>query len=396
MAGLLVVALTQTSHARPNPKYASVVMDAQTGQVLRARNADKRLHPASLTKIMTLFMTFEAMETGRLHKYKYITISKHAAAQPPSNLKLKAGDRITVRDAIYALITKSANDVAAALAEELGGSEWEFANLMTQRAKSLGMKKTVFRNASGLYHKDQKSTARDMALLSRAMMQYFPNYYHMFKTQQWTYRGKTYKNHNRLLTKYPGMDGLKTGYIRAAGFNLATSAVKGNQRLIGVVFGGRTSKSRNRHMTAILNETFDRVNGHSVRVASNSSRSAKLPPVPSMKPQWSENPLVASSKLIVPQAKDVTSLKAYDKKAASDNKWSIQVGAYKTRAKSDLAISQARSLLEENLPSYAQAAVVPLKTRNGLMFRARITNIDASTAHDACSRLRDCLVVAAR
>ena len=250
----------------PVDRYASIVIEADTGYVLSAKNADKSLHPASLTKIMTLYMTFEAIQNGRLTKNTRIPVSKHAAFQEPSELGLAAGSTIRVEDAIYGLVTKSANDAAVVLAEALGGSESNFAEQMTRRARQLGMKNTTYKNASGLHVKSQVSTARDQATLGQAMIRDFPRDYKYFSTKKFDYAGRTYANHNKLMNTYIGMDGIKTGFVNASGFNLVASAKRNGTRLIGVVFGGQTSKSRNDHMAQLLDLAFDRIND--VRVAS--------------------------------------------------------------------------------------------------------------------------------
>lgn len=257
-AVLAMVSTPAEAKKKDNPLYASIVIDADTGKVLRARNADKSLHPASLTKIMTLLMVFEALERGDITLRSRVPISKNAEAVVPSKLGLKAGSSIRVEDAIYALVTKSANDIAVALGEYLGGSEARFARMMTARAKDLGMQHTAFRNASGLHDPNQVSSARDMSVLARYILRRHPYYYRYFSTKQFTYRGQTYNNHNRLMNSYEGMDGFKTGYINASGFNLVASAVRGNRRLIGVVFGGRSAQTRNTHMASILDEGFSK------------------------------------------------------------------------------------------------------------------------------------------
>lgn len=252
-------AASKKKKAAPQPdRYASIVIDAATGTVLSERNPDKKLYPASLTKMMTLYLAFEAIDSGRLQKYQRIAVSKRASVQEPSKLGLTAGSTIRVQDAILALVTKSANDAAVTLAEGIGGSEARFAVMMTQKARQLGMTNTRFINASGLHHPSQVSTARDMAILSQALVRDFPRHYKYFSTASFTYAGKTYNNHNHLMKTYPGMDGLKTGYIHASGYNLAASAVQNDRRLIGVVFGGRTSKTRNAHMKDILDAGFSR------------------------------------------------------------------------------------------------------------------------------------------
>ena len=242
-----------------NNRYAAFVMDANTGQVLFERNPDKVLHPASLTKVMTLLMLFEAIDSGKVTLRSRIPISKHAASMPASKLGLKAGSSIKVQDAIYALVTLSANDISAAIGEYLGGTESGFARMMTARAKTLGMNKTQFMNASGLPNARQVSSARDMATLARFVISTYPNYYRYFSTTNFSYNGRSYHSHNRLMGKYAGMDGMKTGFVNASGFNLVASAVRDDRRLIGVVFGGRTAQSRNDHMAEILDAAFKRV-----------------------------------------------------------------------------------------------------------------------------------------
>jgi D-alanyl-D-alanine carboxypeptidase len=231
---------------------AAMVVDAKTGKVLYSSNADTRTYPASLTKMMTLYLLFEALDSGKVSLSSRITVSAHAAAQPPSKLGLKPGQTIAVKDAILALVTRSANDIAAAIGEYLGGSESSFAVQMTARARSLGMKNTTFRNASGLPDSAQVTTARDMSILGRALQDRFPAYFSYFKTTTFTYNGAKIGNHNRLLGKINGVDGIKTGYIRAAGFNLVTSVNLPDRRLVAVVLGGSTASSRDQRMAGLI------------------------------------------------------------------------------------------------------------------------------------------------
>jgi len=296
-----ICAVPGSAYARANPKYAALVMDADTGMILFQRYADKKVHPASLTKIMTLLLAFEAMEQKRLSLYQRIKISKHAANMVPSKLGLAPGSSIRVQDAIFALVTKSANDVAVAMAEQLGGSERNFAKMMTAKAREIGMRNTTFKNASGLHHPYQVSTARDMAILGRYVISRYPDQYKYFSKAKFTYDGKTYRNHNRLLGKYKGMDGMKTGYIQASGFNLMASAVQSNRRLIGVVFGGRTSKTRNAHMAKILDQSFRKI--RDMRIAQ-----AKVP-IPDRKPD--SNYMLASLNQVVPASGDATASSSF-------------------------------------------------------------------------------------
>ena len=240
-------------------RYAAIVQDARTGATLMAANADEHRHPASLTKMMTLYMLFEALRSGRARLDTPITMSREAAAQPPSKLGLPAGSSLTVEQAILALVTRSANDVAYAVGEHLAGSEDRFAQVMTQRARSLGMTRTTFRNASGLPDFEQVTTARDMALLGRRLRDDFPAYFPYFSTDSFRFRGRFIASHNRLLSEYEGTDGIKTGYINDSGFNIVTSVQRDGQRLVAAVFGGSTGRERDRHMMDILDASFARL-----------------------------------------------------------------------------------------------------------------------------------------
>ncbi|MEH6694834.1 MAG: D-alanyl-D-alanine carboxypeptidase family protein [Hyphomonas sp.] len=237
-------------------KYASIVIDTETHEVLHARNADAPRYPASLTKVMTLYMLFDAINAGDVSVDEKLTVSRFAASQAPSNLKLKPGSTISVSDAIGALVTKSANDVAVVVAERLGGTESRFAQLMTVKAKSLGMPNTRFVNASGLPDDRQITTARDLAVLAEAMIDDHGESYHHFSRPRFSWAGKTYKNHNELLETVDGVDGIKTGYTRASGFNLMTSAKRDGHRIIAIMLGGSTSKSRNAHVASLVEAAF--------------------------------------------------------------------------------------------------------------------------------------------
>lgn len=275
-----------------NNKYAAFVMDAASGQVLYQSNADKPLHPASLTKIMTLLMVFEALNNGKLSLRDRVVISRHAATMPPSKLGLKPGSSIRVQDAIYAVVTKSANDISAALAEKVGGSESRFASLMNARAAELGMTQTHFVNASGLHHPRQKSSARDMAKLARFVINTYPDYYRYFSKKNFSYAGYNYHNHNRLMETYKGMDGMKTGYTNPSGFNLVASAVRGNRRVIGVVFGGRSAQSRNTHMASLLDQGFAKLKNQPEILVARADTPPAVPK-PGQKPQRDSNPVLS-------------------------------------------------------------------------------------------------------
>ncbi|MEZ5998501.1 MAG: D-alanyl-D-alanine carboxypeptidase family protein [Hyphomonas sp.] len=238
-------------------KYAAIVIDADNDAILHSRNADETRYPASLTKVMTLYMLFDALKAGELSLNDRMTVSRFAAAQAPSNLRLKPGATITVKDAIRALITKSANDVAVVVAERLGRTETRFAQLMTVKAQQLGMENTRFVNASGLPDTRQVSTAHDLAILAKSMLTTHADYYQYFSTPEFTWGGRTYKNHNELLGTVDGVDGIKTGYTRASGFNLMASAERDGHRVIAVMLGGSTSRARDRHVEALLEAAFN-------------------------------------------------------------------------------------------------------------------------------------------
>lgn len=240
-------------------RYSSIVIDAASGTVLSSAGADEYRFPASLTKMMTLYMLFEALRDRRVSLDQPVPVSAYAASMSPTKLGLLPGTYITVEQAVLGLVTKSANDAAAALGEMLGGDEDRFAQMMTLRARSLGMTRTTFRNASGLPDWEQVSTARDMAILARRLVYDFPVQYRYFSTPYFVWRGRTIHNHARMLQTYPGADGLKTGYITASGFNLVTSAVRGDTRLIGVVMGASNSGERDLHMASLLDQGYERM-----------------------------------------------------------------------------------------------------------------------------------------
>jgi D-alanyl-D-alanine carboxypeptidase (penicillin-binding protein 5/6) len=239
------------------PRYAAIVMDAASGEILYQKRADSPRYPASVTKVMTLYLAFEALSTGRLHETDLITVSPLAAEQPPTKLGLRPGDTITVEDAMHAMAVHSANDMAVALAEKIGGSESRFAAMMTMKAQELGMSRSHFVNPNGLPDSRHISSAHDIAVLCRAVLRDYPQYYHYFGDESFTYRGRTMNNTNHLLGAMPGMDGFKTGFTTAAGFNLAASAVRDGHRLIVVVMGGSSGAARNANVEDLLLTGFD-------------------------------------------------------------------------------------------------------------------------------------------
>ncbi|HRO32273.1 MAG TPA: serine hydrolase [Brevundimonas sp.] len=241
----------------PNVKYAAIVVDAESGEVLFARHADSRRYPASITKVMTLYLAFEALAEGRVKADDVLTVSPRAASQPPSKLGLGAGQTITLDNAMKATAVRSANDMAVAIAEHVGGSEARFAAMMTLKARELGMTDTRYVNANGLPDSRQITTARDLAVLTRAIMRDYPQYYRYFGLHDWSFNGREYRNTNGLLGSGHGYDGLKTGYTNASGYNLAASAVRDGRRLITIVLGGRSSATRNVHVAELMDVGFD-------------------------------------------------------------------------------------------------------------------------------------------
>lgn len=377
-------------------KYSALIMEEATGKILHSRNIDTLRHPASLTKIMTLYLTFEALRDGRLTMDQSLTVSRHASRMPASKLGLGRGQTIKVRDAIMALVTKSANDVAVVVAEALAGTESQFAEKMTAKARAIGMSRTTFRNASGLYNKTQKSTARDMATLAHRVRSDFPEYYKLFDTKYFTYRGQRYKNHNNLLGRYAGTDGIKTGYIGAAGFNLVASVSRHNVRLIGVIFGGRTSKTRDRQLMALLDDAF--LGYEAVAI-----RAPRKPEMPSLGETQvaandGENPFlerVNSALSIAAQAAEPPRAPLQTASAEPLGEWSIQVGAFRSQSQAHGVAETAQTKLG-SLVAPSMVAVVPTRGSKPL-YRARIAGLQQQTAYAACNtmkqRRQDCLVL---
>ncbi|WP_378945767.1 D-alanyl-D-alanine carboxypeptidase family protein [Mesorhizobium sp. ANAO-SY3R2] len=252
---------TVQAPAPASDKYAAIVVDASNGRTLYQAYATAPRYPASLTKMMTLYMLFEAMQQGRVTQATPIPVSAHAASQPPSKLGFRRGEQIEAETAIRALATKSANDVAAAVGEYLGGSEDGFARMMTAKARQLGMTSTVFRNASGLPDAEQRTTARDMAVLGMALRKHFPEHYYYFSATDFSFRGKRIRGHNDLLGRVNGVDGIKTGYIRASGFNIVTSVNADGRKLVVVVMGGDTARKRNDHVEELIARYLPQASG---------------------------------------------------------------------------------------------------------------------------------------
>lgn len=384
----LTIIGTLTIPAPAHAKYASLVIDANSGAVLEALNADARTYPASLTKMMTLYLTFDALRSGRLEKNQRIGVSYHASIQPPSKLDLTPGTTLTVEQAILALTVKSANDVAVVLAEAIGGTEARFAQLMTQKARQLGMRQTVFRNASGLPNPSQVTSARDMATLARALVRDYPQYYHYFSAREFTFQGTTIPTHNHVLVNYDGADGLKTGYIHASGFNLVTSAVRNGRRLIGVVLGGQTSSQRDHQMMRLLDIGFAKEN--QIRQAGDAHPLPKLSSVaaqPSTQPNSQPTTEVEADEAPVePSAVLTPAIAASSDDSAGgemrEANWGIQVGAYGRIGLAQQAAAKAQHLTK--LLSDAVVSIGHAKVGGTKIYRARLVGLSEDQARMAC------------
>ncbi len=382
MAALVAIATPVAALA----KYASIIIDAKTGEVLHEASADTRNFPASMTKMMTLHLVFDALNAGKIRLNQQLPVSRHASTMEPSKLGLQPGDSITTEQCIQALVTKSANDCAVVLAEALGGSEPNFARMMTDRARQLGMTRTTFRNASGLPNAGQLSTARDFARLAQSLIYDHSKYYSYFSASSFTYKGVVHRNHNRLMARYEGMDGLKTGYIRASGFNLAASAVRDGRRLIGVVFGGQTGTWRDNHMADLLDDAFMGKREAPMLVASNQSKPAKAKV--RAKQTAPETMVAAVSDSIIGTANAAPAVATAGSVPVSraNGSWAIQVGAFNDKAQSQRAVNQATQKAGTLLDS-ATPHLMEVSTTKGTLYRARLTGLDEKTARRACAQL---------
>jgi D-alanyl-D-alanine carboxypeptidase len=355
LLSLAVVVLAAPARAQiGSDRYSSIVIEAATGRVLSAVNPDELRHPASLTKMMTLYMAFEAMRDRRITLNQSVPVSAHAASQSPSKLGLMPGGRITVEEAILGLVTKSANDAASALGELLGGEETRFAQMMTLRARALGMTSTTFRNASGLPDRAQVTTARDMALLGRRLVHDFPGQYGYFSVPSFRFRGRTIFNHDHLLERYPGTDGIKTGYVEASGFNLVSSVVRANIRLVGVVMGASRPGERDLHMISLLDDAFGRLD---VPVATR--------PLPSVR-----------------LASIINTAQAAPARPRNAARWGIQVGAFSTQAAARHAASEALRAADSG-----EARTESIHGKGHATWRAQVTGLTQSEAANACAAL---------
>ena len=387
------------------PKYAAIVIDANSGEVLYDKRADSPRYPASVTKLMTLYLTFEALSEGRLKLTDRIVMSPRAAAQAPTKIGIPPGDSLSVDEAIKSMTVKSANDVAVATAERLAGSESRFAALMTLRGQELGMRNSRFVNASGLPDSRQISTARDLAILSRAIMRDFPQYYSYFSVRGFTFRGNYVKGHNRLLDSMEGFDGLKTGYTNASGFNLAGSAVRDGRRLIAVVLGGPSTAWRDNNMEDLLLTGFDvmkrRARGERTTIAANIYEDEPSGPIerPSVEQGDGDQAglqIVLTEKPHPTPVKISPTLRAAQAAAPAKKpkcEWGVQVGAFKSKALANDQLKLVRGRFAKVVAG-AESAVEGA----GGAFRAQFQGMTSEAARGACSALKakrvPCMVLA--
>jgi D-alanyl-D-alanine carboxypeptidase len=378
----MVFVLAAPNPAAARPSYASIVVDWQTGRVISNYRADKLHAPASLTKVMTLYLVFEALDAKRIKLNQRLRVSRRAQHTSPSRLGLRAGTTITVREAILALVTKSANDAAVVVAEALGGSEARFARMMTIRARQIGMTRTTFRNASGLPARGQLTTARDMAIMARTIIKKFPHHYHYFSTRVFYFRGRRYGNHNRLLGRYPGVDGLKTGYVRASGYNLIVSARnRAGTRVVAVVLGGRSHRNRDIRMTGLLNHSF----GNKTRYASLIRRGRHVMKGRTQR-KASAFATARTYKTARYTARSKRSVRRYSsRRRAVRGRWSVQVGAFRSyrRAK------RATYLAKRRARTLRRAVPTVIKVRRSrYRYRARLRGLTRKQAYIACRSLK--------
>jgi len=412
-----------------SPPKAALIIDANSGKTLYASNARAPRYPASLTKVMTLYIVFEYLSNGRLEMDTMLSVSANAAKRPPSKVGFKPGDSLSVRAAIRLLVTKSANDVATVVAENIAGSEEAFARLMTQKARVMGMKKTTFRNASGLPHSQQKTTAYDMAILARRVLSEFPDFAGFFKTRYAKYRGKTYRNHNRLLFRYNGVIGLKTGFIRASGFNVMIAAKRGKKRLFGVIMGGRSARARDSRARRLLDKAWKKA---SIRAPKMSAHLPRRNPAftPSdaernirrklarmdhdartrlfkssarfkltSRTQRRANPPKIEARLRNVEDRVQTETLGSQETTQLKGPYHVQVGAYISKKDAYRRLESVKGRTELGLRTQPSGAI--RTTVNGRrVFRARFGGFDEAKARNTCKRLKqsavDCLVMAAR
>ena len=369
---LAVMLCAASAYALPK-NTSSIAIDMKTGEIISSENPDIVRHPASLTKLMTLYLTFEALEKGKIKLSTPLKVSRTAANRSPSRLGLKPGQTITVENAIKAVIVKSANDCATVLAEGLAKDEREFAKLMNAKAKKLGMKKTVFKNASGLNHSQQVSTARDMAVLGSAVYNHFPKYYKWFSMKKFAYGGKTYHTHNHVLKNFKGADGMKTGYLASSGYNIVTSAERNGIRILAVTMGHKTIKERDNKVMALMDKGI-------TKIAMNNKNNPQTVMAKLDKPK----PLQIEKRVIKPAEKVVET-----------GEWAVQIGAFRNyaRARDNAMKIKAKMPEIENNPIDIEVVADDMV----VLYRSKITNFSQKAAEEICNRLKSekksCIVI---
>lgn len=385
-----------------NASVSSITIDADTGDIISSSAADKLRYPASLTKVMTLYITFDALEKGLIKLDDQLPVSRYAANRSPSRLGLRAGSKISVKTCIDALIVKSANDCATVLAESLGYTEAEFAKTMTEVAHALGMKNTTFKNASGLPNSEQKTTARDMAVLGAAIYHHFPQYYKWFSLKKFSYEGRTYYTHNHILKTFDGADGMKTGYTNAAGFNIITSAQRDGRRVIAVTMGHRTLKERDKKITQLMDKglTILALNDKN----NKNNMFAELEPATNLRDEETE---VAQDGVDTNSPADNDNENTGTEQGSADSEsiinttapktnWSIQVGAFSNYTK---ARNYALNIRRKNLKKFTDISIniEPVETASAVVYRSKISGFDKNDAHAACKHLKksnmSCIIV---
>jgi len=393
----------------PNPAVGSrdsyLIVDAMSGRELVSDQPDELRHPASLTKLMTLYLTFAALDSGRLSLGDGLPVSINALNAPPTKMGMAPAGAVIVRDAVMGLVTRSANDAAILLAETLGGDEESFAQQMTAKARQLGMSSTVFRNASGLPNSEQVTTARDMAKLAHALLRDFPHYYPVFSVQSYPYRGRSLENHNRMLASYAGADGLKTGYTNSSGFNLVMSAVRDNRRLIGVVMGGNSAFQRDRLMADLMDRGFASAQSMSIAAWTSprvppSARYAfsgflpggAFPEVPRVNQVMKAEPapVPTASPLPPPITRGASTAAAVapaEPSSLAIGSWVIQIGSFSDSRAALSALERASSALPDAIRSHGAATVDEVQMAQKTFHRARLTSLSQEEAISGCKRL---------
>jgi len=393
-----VLAIASSLAAMPaNAGYAHLLVDGNTGKVLASDNADVLNHPASLTKMMTLYMVFEALRDGRLSWDQKIKMSRNGASTIPTKLGIPAGKTFTVREAVYGMIVRSANDVAEGMGDHLAGSEAKFGQMMTRRARQLGMKKTVFRNASGLPDSRQVTTARDMATLGLALMRDFPREYKLFSKSSFNFRGRTIRGHNNLMYRYKGMDGIKTGYINASGFNVVSAINHNGKRVVGVVLGGKTARTRDNRMAALLDKAMPNASATRTRqdlVASAApKRDFALPdddvplPVFALRGDPIARKIAMSDAEVADRLapRTLTDAAAAVGTGPGRSQWEVQIAATDSQASAVAMLSRAQTQIDGR---FSGIAPYTEQLSSGLV-RARFTGFDSrDAAQSACAALK--------